>query len=67
MNPTVSEIRTHSLSSLNFLTVVVSVVNNLWSSSFFSPVILLNKVVFPADVYPANEIVLKPILFLDCL
>ena len=67
MNPTVSEIRTHSLSSLNFLTVVVSVVNNFESSSFFSHVILLNKVVFPADVYPANEIVLKPILFLDCL
>ena len=67
INPTVSEINAASLPIITFLTVVESVVNNSLFSSFCSPVNLLNNVVFPADVYPANEIVLKPRRFRDCL
>jgi len=67
IKPTVSVINEISLPSFNLLVVVVSVVNNSALFSFVSPVKLLNRVVFPADVYPANEIVLNPNLSLPCL
>ena len=56
-----------SLPSFSLRVVVVSVVNSSALFSFCSPVKLLNKVVFPADVYPASEIVLNPSLSLPCL
>ena len=67
INPTVSVINEISLPSFNLRVVVVSVVNNSALFSFCSPVKLLNKVVFPAEVYPASEIVLNPSLSLPCL
>ena len=67
IKPTVSVINEISLPSFSLLVVVVNVVNNSALFSFVSPVKLLNRVVFPADVYPANEIVLNPNLSLPCL
>ncbi len=64
MKPTVSVINEISLPSFNLRVVVVNVVNSSALFSFVSPVKLLNSVVFPADVYPANEIVLKQVSLL---
>ena len=66
IKPTVSAIKNGSSSIVILLVVVESVVKSSLLSSFDSPVNLLNNVVFPADVYPANDMVLNPCLFLDC-
>ncbi len=67
INPTVSDIKTGSLSIRVFLVVVDSVVNNSGLSCLDSPVSRLNKVVFPAEVYPASEIVFSPTRLLASL
>ncbi len=60
INPTVSEINAVCRFIVTRLIVVESVVKSSSFSSCLSPVRKLNKVVFPAEVYPAREIILKP-------
>src|SRR4029078_13285987 len=64
MKPTVSDMIT--VLSLSFMArlTVDRVVNNPESTNLDSPVSRLNNVVFPAEVYPAIEIVGNPCLTL---
>ena len=60
MKPTVSETKTLPRLKLTALVDVDKVVNIPSPAFFDSPVKVLNKVVLPAEVYPASEIVGRP-------